>query len=82
MIGVQVNSNVYGVGTIAAQDANRVTVQLSEVEKAFVLDKKYAARPRFEDDETIVEVFTEYGRTQEKIKKIQRELGDLRAERK
>ena len=82
LIGVQVNSNIYGVGTIVAQDANRVTVQFAEVEKAFVLDKKYAGRPRFEDDETIIEAFTEYSRAQEKIKKIQRELGVLRAERK
>ena len=82
LIGVQVNSNIYGVGTIVAQDANRVTVQFAEVEKAFVLDKKYAGRPRFEDDETIIEAFTEYGRAQERIKKIQRELRDLRAERK
>ena len=82
LIGVQVNSNSYGVGTIVAQDVNRVTVQFAEAEKTFVLDKKYSARPRFEDDETIVEAFTEYGRAQERIKKIQRELGDLKAERK
>lgn len=36
--------------------------------------KKFTARPRFEDDETIVTAFTEYSQAQEKIKRLRREL--------
>ena len=43
-------------------------------EKAYILDRKYVARPRFENDEEIISIFTEYGQKQEQIKKLRREL--------
>ena len=77
LIGVQVTSDKYGIGTVIGQDVNKVTVRFSDTEKSFVLDKRFSGRPRFEDDEEIVAVFTEYGRTQEKMKKIRKELDTL-----
>lgn len=74
LLGVQVTSTQYGVGTVIGQEANKISVQFSDVQKNFILDKKYQARPRFEDDEAIVEAFTVYGRAQEQIKRLQREL--------
>ena len=47
------------------------------LKKYWILDKKYASRPRFEDDDDIVSAFTEYGQTQEQIKQLQRELAVL-----
>ena len=41
---------------------------------SLILDKKFPARPRFEDDEQIVDAFTAYGRAQEQIKRLKREL--------
>ena len=73
-MGVQVTSTQYGVGTVMGQDINKITVQFTDVQKTFILDKKFHARPRFEDDEAIVEAFTVYGRAQEQIKRLQREL--------
>ena len=64
----------YGVGTVIGQDINKITVQFTDVQKTFILDKKFLARPRFEDDEAIVDAFTVYGRAQEQIKRLQREL--------
>ena len=74
LLGVQVTSTQYGVGTVIEQEINRITVQFENVQKAFILDKKYLARPRFEEDDQIVEAFTTYGRVQEKIKRLRREL--------
>lgn len=74
LIGVQVTSAQYGTGTVIGQEINKVAVQFETVQKSFILDKKFLARPRFEDDESIVEAFTTYGRAQEQIKRLQREL--------
>ncbi len=79
LIGVQVTTAQYGVGTVIEQDVNKIKVRFAEVEKSFILDKKYVSRPRFEDDETVVSMFTEYGRIQEQIKRLQRELVALQA---
>ena len=77
LIGVQVTAAQYGVGTVIAQEINKVTVQFSEVTKTYILDKKFIARPRFEDDEDIISAFTVYGQAQEQIKRLQRELESL-----
>ena len=77
LIGVQVTSDDYGIGTVVEQEVNKVDVQFPDIKKTFILDKKYSRRPRFEDDETIVDAFTEYGRRQEKIKELKRQLDRL-----
>ena len=77
LIGVQVTSAQYGVGTVVAQDVNKIEVQFPELKKKFVLSRKYPSRPRFEEDETIVEAFTEYGERMEKIQSLKRELERL-----
>ena len=74
LIGVQVSSDKYGTGTVVSQDINKIGVQFEEVLKSFVLDKKYSSRPRFEDDDTIVEAFTIYGQRIEKINSLKRQL--------
>lgn len=77
LIGVQVTSNQYGVGIVVEQEINKISVQFEQVKKTFILDKKYAARPRFENDEEIVEAFTTYGRAKEEIKKLQARILSL-----
>ena len=51
-----------------------LTAKIALSEHINRLDKKFLARPRFEDDEAIVDAFTVYGRAQEQIKRLQREL--------
>lgn len=77
LLGVEVTSLVYGVGTVIDQAVNKIKVKFSNIEKTFILDSKYAARPRFEDDEDIVSAFTEYGRIRERLKKLKQELAAL-----
>ena len=77
LIGVQVTSNQYGVGTVVAQDINKISVQFEQVSKTFILDKKYSARPRFENDDEIVEVFTKFAYAKEQIKKLRQQIEAL-----
>jgi len=78
LIGVQVTSAKDGVGTIIEQNINMITVEFADGKKKFKLDKQFTNRPRFEDDEEIIEIFTKYGRAQEHIKKLNKELEQLR----
>lgn len=59
---------------MVAQDRNTIKVRFDGAEKAYILDKKFVARPRFENDDEIISVFTEYGQKQEQIKRLRREL--------
>ena len=77
LIGVQVTVKPYGVGTVVAQEINNISVSFGGTEKSYILDRKYVARPRFENDEEIISVFTEYGQKQEQIKKLRRELAAM-----
>lgn len=77
LTGVRVTSPKYGEGTVIEQDINKIRVRFAEIEKTFVLDNRFAGRPRFEDDEDIVAAFTEYGRIQEKINGLKKELNSL-----
>ncbi|MBQ2441882.1 MAG: hypothetical protein II498_00920, partial [Ruminococcus sp.] len=77
LIGVQVTAKPYGVGTVVAQDINNIRVSFGGTEKSYILDRRYVARPRFENDEEIISVFTEYGQKQEHIKRLRRELAFL-----
>lgn len=80
LINVEVTSPAFGVGTVIEQDINKIKVRFGAIDKSFVLDRKYPARPRFEDDDEIIDAFSEYGRIQDEIKRLKRTL-DLRINR-
>ena len=77
LIGVQVTAEPYGDGIVTEQDANRIKVKFAEIEKSYILDGKYIARPHFENDDVIVEAFTEYGRKKEQAERFRRELAKM-----
>ena len=77
LLGVEVTFPKYGVGPIIRQELNKITVKFPETEKSFVLDKSYTTRPRFENDDEIVEAFTVYGHTHAEIEKLRKRLADL-----
>ena len=80
LIGVEVSFPKYGKGTVVEQDANKITVQFPEIKKGFVLDKEYTMRPRFENDEAVVEAFTTYGHTLAEIDSLKKQLDKLSKE--
>lgn len=77
LIGVQVTSKQFGVGKVIEQDINKIKVAFPDIVKPFILDKKFPARPRFENDEEIVSAFTIYGRAQERIAFLQKQIASL-----
>ena len=78
LLGVQVTQRNYGTGTIVAQDVNVITVKFDSCEKKYKIDRKIIARPTFEDDDEIVEAFTEYEEKKTKLDRLYRELESLK----
>ena len=78
LIGVQVTDKMTGnLGTITAQEVNKVTVQYASGTKTYFINKKFISRPRFEDDQEIVEAFTEYDEMKTMLDAKYRELSKL-----
>jgi hypothetical protein len=78
LIGVQVSDKKTGtIGTIIAQNINQITVQYETETKMYFINKKYIARPRFEDDDEIVKAFTEYDEKKAKLEALYKELEKL-----
>lgn len=77
LLGVQVSQKQCGTGTIIAQDVNVITVEFETGEKKYKINRNIIARPTFEDDEEIVEAFTEYEEKKNKLDKLYRELKAL-----
>ncbi len=71
LLNVKVSSDKYGDGIIIDQKGSSVTVLFEELKKNFVIDKKYLKRPTFEDENDILEAFTEYNRIVENIKQLE-----------
>jgi hypothetical protein len=78
LLGVQVTQRNYGTGTIIAQAVNVITVKFDSCEKKYKIDRKIIARPTFEDDDEIVEAFTEYEEKKTKLDRLYRELESLK----
>lgn len=60
LVGTQVCQKAYGTGVVIQQNINMVRVRFGELEKQYIISKKFPMRPTFEDDAEIVEAMTEY----------------------
>lgn len=81
LVGIKVESQEYGPGTVISQsekDANLIKVQFDSCEKTFRIHRKYSKRPKFENDEETVAIFTEYADACDRIKEIDELLEKLR----
>lgn len=74
LLNVEVLHKSYGAGIIVKQKLNQVTIKFENVEKNFVIHKKYAMRPTFENDAEVIEAFTTYADTMDRIESLKREL--------
>ena len=81
LINVEVNHKNYGDGIIVKQNVNQITIRFAEVEKVFMIHKKFAMRPTFENDAEVVEAFTVYADTMDKIESLNRQLEMLYADK-
>ena len=67
---VEVSHIKYGTGVIVGQNVNQITVRFGDLEKVFVIHKKYRMRPVFENDNEVVEAFTAYSDTLDRIERL------------
>lgn len=80
LLGIQVtDKSTDTMGTIISQDVNRIKVKYPTCEKSYFINKKFSARPYFEDDSEIVALFTEYDEIKEQIKRLKSELARLKS---
>lgn len=77
LVGVQVNEKRYGVGTVVAQNVNTIKVAFADGERSYIVNKKYAMRPTFEDDVQIVEAMTDYEQKLAARKSLENQLRKL-----
>ena len=75
ILNVRVTHKQYGTGIVIAQKENTIKVRFPEgLEKSFIIRTKFPARPTFEDDEQVVEAFTEYDRLTREIQGLKKLL--------
>ena len=77
LLGVEVTQKKYGVGTVVAQDGSRITVQFPENTVSYFINNQFAMRPRFENDDEIVEAYTEYDKLKAQKNKLETKLKEL-----
>ena len=77
LMNVEVESKQYGKGTVIEHDGNKIKVQFSDVTKTFMLDKKFSMRPTFENDTEVVDAYSEFTATSDKIRVLKQQLERL-----
>lgn len=75
LINVQVTHKQEGTGVIIWQDANKIKVKYAGCEKTYSIHRKFINRPRFENDQEVIDVFTEFAEINEQIERLRIKLG-------
>lgn len=78
LVNVEVTQKTYGVGKVTEQDYNTIKVKFADVEKTFVISKRFSMRPTFENDSEIVEAYTQFEALNERKKNLTRQLQTLK----
>ena len=86
LLNVELVSEQHGVGTVVAQEENRIVVQYPDGKVQMILGSvpKTRHRPVFDDDELVWTTFSEYSKNKSSIKNLygkrqslQKEIDDL-----
>ena len=77
LLGVEVIQMKYGKGVVIAQQDENITVQFENNRAGYIINKKYPMRPRFEDDEAIVNAYTEFAELKKQKESLEKELQRL-----
>ena len=78
LLNVQVQHKQYGTGVVTGQKATTITVRFGDISKSFIINKKFPARPTFEDDADIVDAFTEYDDAAKRVQLLRRQLDAIK----
>lgn len=60
LVGTQVYQKAYGTGIVVHQNVNMIRVRFGNLEKQYIISKKFPMRPTFEDDTEILEALNDY----------------------
>ncbi|MBQ2856994.1 MAG: hypothetical protein IJE78_07730, partial [Bacteroidaceae bacterium] len=60
LVGTQVYQKAYGTGIVVQQNVNMIRVRFGNLEKQYIISKKFPMRPTFEDDTEILEALNDY----------------------
>lgn len=77
LLNVQVYQPANGTGLVIAQTGNMITVRFSQADKNYIISRKYPIRPTFEDDQEILDAYTEYENICKKLKLLKSDLKRL-----
>lgn len=74
LIGTDVSTPQYGRGVVIEQEENKIGVQFGEVVKTFMIHKQFAMRPKFEDEEQIVDLLSNRADILRQIDKVTKQI--------
>lgn len=74
LLNVKVSMRGLGDGIIISQDKNKVTVQFANATKSYSISRKYFVRPTFEDNEEILDAFTDYEHILSEIETLKKRI--------
>lgn len=77
LIGVEVTQAKLGKGIVTEQAGNKIKVQFEQKAVSYIINRKYPMRPRFEDDEDIVDAFTVYDELIQKKQRLEETKASL-----
>jgi hypothetical protein len=77
LVNVSVYHPKFGDGIIVSQKINKVVIKFETCEKMFVIHKRFATRPTFENDTEIVEALSNYDDTLREIEQLKESLQKL-----
>lgn len=74
LIGTEVSTTQYGRGVVIEQEENKITVQFTDAVKTFMIHKQFALRPKFEDEEQIVDLLSNRADILKQIDKVAKQI--------
>ena len=78
LLNVQVSMPGLGNGVVINQKENRITVKFESCTKDYCISRKYFVRPVFENNEEILDAFTEYEKILSEIKTLKNRIKTLK----
>ncbi len=78
LVNVEVTHKKYGRGTIIEHENDRIKVRFAGRTAVFVLNKKYSMLPIFENDNTIIDVYTDFANLSEKRSRLESRLQSIK----
>lgn len=77
LVGTQVYQKAYGTGIVVQQNVNMIRVRFGDLEKQYIISKKFPMRPTFEDDTEILEALNDYEIKLKELDSLKKKLATM-----